>query len=88
MRGRPSAFKRASTFGFQRVEHADAAPAPLIEGTLAYLSPEQTGRMNRSVDYRTDLYSLGITLYELLAGSRPFHGRDALESWPRRRGPW
>ncbi len=63
----------------QLVEHVDEAPAPLIEGTLAYMSPEQTGRMNRTVDYRTDLYSLGVTLYELLAGSRPFHGRDALE---------
>ncbi len=63
----------------QLVEHVDAAPASFVEGTLAYMSPEQTGRMNRSVDYRTDLYSLGVTLYELLAGSRPFHGRDALE---------
>ena len=57
----------------------DALPPSLVEGTLAYMSPEQTGRMNRSVDYRTDLYSLGVTLYELLTGSRPFHGRDALE---------
>jgi len=63
----------------QLVEHVEASLASLIEGTLAYMSPEQTGRMNRSVDYRTDLYSLGITLYELLAGGRPFHGRDALE---------
>jgi len=63
----------------QLVEHVDALQVPLIEGTLPYMSPEQTGRMNRSVDYRTDLYSLGITLYELLTGSRPFHGKDALE---------
>ncbi|HYO58708.1 trifunctional serine/threonine-protein kinase/ATP-binding protein/sensor histidine kinase [Archangium sp.] len=67
------------TASFQLVEHVDALQASLIEGTLAYMSPEQTGRMNRSVDYRTDLYSLGITLYELLTGTRPFHGRDALE---------
>ncbi|PTL83494.1 ATP-binding sensor histidine kinase [Vitiosangium sp. GDMCC 1.1324] len=63
----------------QRVEHLDAAPAHLIEGTLAYMSPEQTGRMNRLVDYRTDFYSLGVTFYELLTGSRPFQGSDALE---------
>ncbi|SEU37463.1 trifunctional serine/threonine-protein kinase/ATP-binding protein/sensor histidine kinase [Stigmatella erecta] len=78
----PSGEARLIDFGIatlQLVEHVDAAPAPLIEGTLAYMSPEQTGRMNRSVDYRTDLYSLGITLYEMLTGTRPFHGRDALE---------
>jgi predicted ATPase/signal transduction histidine kinase/tRNA A-37 threonylcarbamoyl transferase component Bud32 len=63
----------------QRTEHVDAAPTHLIEGTLAYMSPEQTGRMNRSVDYRTDFYSLGVTFYELLTGARPFQGRDALE---------
>ncbi|MGG6267771.1 ATP-binding sensor histidine kinase [Leptolyngbya sp. AN03gr2] len=50
-----------------------------LEGTLAYLSPEQTGRMNRSVDYRSDFYSLGITFYELLTGQVPFMGKDALE---------
>ncbi|MBD1874750.1 EAL domain-containing protein [Nodosilinea sp. FACHB-131] len=44
----------------------------LLEGTLAYISPEQTGRINRGVDYRTDYYSLGITLYELLTGQVPF----------------
>ncbi|MGZ3237189.1 MAG: AAA family ATPase, partial [Burkholderiaceae bacterium] len=50
-----------------------------LEGTLAYLSPEQTGRMNRAMDYRTDFYSLGVTLYELLTGQLPFASRDALE---------
>ncbi|MEO0374512.1 MAG: AAA family ATPase [Cyanobacteria bacterium P01_A01_bin.17] len=50
----------------------------VLEGTLAYLSPEQTGRMNRSLDYRTDFYSLGITFYELLTGQLPFPTEDAL----------
>ncbi|EAU69933.1 serine/threonine protein kinase and signal transduction histidine kinase (sthk) with gaf and pas/pac sensor [Stigmatella aurantiaca DW4/3-1] len=78
----PSGEARLIDFGaatLQKVEHLDAAPAHLIEGTLAYMSPEQTGRMNRGVDYRTDFYSLGVTLYELLTGQRPFQGRDALE---------
>lgn len=51
----------------------------VLEGTLAYISPEQTGRMNRSLDYRTDLYSLGVTLYELLTRRLPFETGDALE---------
>lgn len=50
-----------------------------LEGTLAYLSPEQTGRMNRSVDYRSDFYSLGITFFELLTGQLPFQADDPLE---------
>ena len=51
----------------------------ILEGTLAYISPEQTGRMNRSLDYRTDFYSLGITFYELLTGKLPFDTGDAME---------
>lgn len=50
-----------------------------IEGTLPYISPEQTGRMNRLIDYRTDYYSLGATLYQLLAGAPPFQATDAME---------
>ncbi|WP_437973989.1 AAA family ATPase [Sorangium sp. So ce295] len=48
----------------------------LIEGTLAYMAPEQTGRMNRWIDERTDLYSLGVTFYEMLTGTLPFHASD------------
>ena len=50
-----------------------------LEGTLAYLSPEQTGRMNRSMDYRTDFYSLGASFYEMLTGQRPFGATDPME---------
>ena len=50
-----------------------------LEGTLAYLAPEQTGRMNRGIDYRADFYGLGVTLYELLAGELPFQSEDPLE---------
>ncbi|WP_375473875.1 AAA family ATPase [uncultured Nostoc sp.] len=50
-----------------------------VEGTLAYMSPEQTGRMNRILDYRTDFYSLGVTLYEMLTDKIPFFSQDPLE---------
>ncbi|MEH1822361.1 MAG: ATP-binding sensor histidine kinase [Nostoc sp.] len=51
----------------------------VLEGTLAYISPEQTGRMNRGIDYRTDFYSLGATFYELLTGVLPFQSKDSME---------
>ena len=50
-----------------------------LEGTLAYISPEQTGRMNRSLDFRSDFYSLGVMLYEMLTGQLPFISNDPLE---------
>ncbi len=51
----------------------------ILEGTLAYISPEQTGRMNRGIDYRSDFYSFGVTLYELFSGKLPFETTDAME---------
>jgi PAS domain S-box-containing protein len=63
---------------FNRTNPTFSTPHSL-EGTLAYLSPEQTGRMNRLIDYRTDFYSLGVTFYELLTGQLPFSTTDLLE---------
>ena len=51
----------------------------VLEGTLAFISPEQTGRMNRSLDYRTDFYSLGITFYWMLTGRLPYESKDLLK---------
>ncbi|MFN6476881.1 AAA family ATPase [Nostoc sp. DedQUE07] len=51
----------------------------ILEGTLAYLSPEQTGRMNRGIDYRSDFYSLGVTFFELLTGELPFKSDEPME---------
>ena len=51
----------------------------ILEGTLPYLSPEQTGRMNRGIDYRSDFYSLGVTCYELLTGKLPFISQEPME---------
>ena len=60
-------------------ETQPASPPQLLPGRLGYMSPEQTGRMNRVVDYRTDLYSLGVILYEMLTGRPPYRSDDALE---------
>ena len=60
-------------------EYQASAPPEVIAGTLAYMAPEQTGRMNRSIDTRSDLYSLGVTLYQMLTGSLPFTAADPLE---------
>jgi predicted ATPase/signal transduction histidine kinase/GAF domain-containing protein len=64
-----------------RLPRERQAPAPpeVIAGTLAYMAPEQTGRMNRSVDSRSDLYALGVTLYEMLTGELPFVASDPME---------
>jgi predicted ATPase/class 3 adenylate cyclase len=61
------------------VEHPVLMSPAVLEGTLAYMSPEQTGRMNRSLDYRTDLYSLGATFYEMLTRSPLFEATDDME---------
>ncbi|NEO87289.1 MAG: serine/threonine-protein kinase PknK, partial [Spirulina sp. SIO3F2] len=61
-----------------REQHQRVNPKGL-EGTLAYISPEQTGRMNRGIDYRSDFYALGVTLYELLVGIVPFTKADPLD---------
>ncbi len=59
------------------------APIPLplhsLRSLLPYVSPEQTGRMNRATDYRTDFYSLGVVFFEMLMGAPPFHSEDSLE---------
>jgi predicted ATPase/signal transduction histidine kinase len=60
-------------------EHFDLSNINLLEGSLPYISPEQTGRINRNIDYRTDYYSYGITLYELFSGSLPFEATSPRE---------
>src|SRR6266542_4074830 len=62
-----------------RRERQAPEPPEVIAGTLAYMAPEQTGRMNRSIDSRSDLYALGVTLYEMLTGSHPFTATDPME---------
>ncbi|SIO48499.1 PAS domain S-box-containing protein [Bradyrhizobium erythrophlei] len=73
---------RLTGFGIaSRLPRERQAPDPpeIIGGTLAYMAPEQTGRMNRSIDARSDLYSLGVTFYQMLAGSLPFSASDPME---------
>jgi serine/threonine protein kinase len=73
---------RLTGFGLaSRLPRQRAAPDPpaVIAGTLAYMAPEQTGRMNRSIDARSDLYALGVTLYQVLTGALPFTADDPME---------
>ena len=73
---------RLTGFGIaSRLPRERQAPEPpeTIAGTLAYMAPEQTGRMNRSIDARSDLYALGVTLYQMLTGSLPFTAADPME---------
>jgi len=70
---------RGSTEPRTTHEHVTIKTRGTAQGSLAYISPEQTGRMNRVVDYRTDLYSLGVTFYEMLTGELPCDTKDALE---------
>ena len=70
--------------GFGVASRMPREPSPpnhpeVIAGTLAYMAPEQTGRMNRSIDSRSDLYSLGVTLYRMLVGALPFTASDPME---------
>lgn len=60
-------------------EYQTVSQPGLLEGTLDYMSPEQTGRMNRAIDYRTDFYSLGVTFYQMLTGRVPFQANDSME---------
>src|SRR6195256_1024727 len=79
-----SATGRVQLSGFgiaSRLPRERQAPEPpeFVAGTLAYMAPEQTGRVNRSIDSRSDLYSLGVTFYEMLTGGLPFKGGDPME---------
>src|SRR5262249_22575329 len=60
-------------------ERQSPEPPEVIAGTLPYMAPEQTGRVNRSIDSRSDLYALGVTLYEMLTGSLPFTASDPMQ---------
>jgi serine/threonine protein kinase len=78
----PDGSTRLTGFGFAS-RFARERPAPehpeVLAGTLAYMAPEQTGRMNRSIDSRADLYALGVTFYRMLTGALPFSAADPME---------
>jgi predicted ATPase/serine phosphatase RsbU (regulator of sigma subunit) len=69
-------FGISSIYSKENIEHT---AVDFLEGSIHYISPEQTGRMNRPIDYRSDFYSLGITFYELLTGKTPFESSDTLD---------
>ena len=78
----PDGRTRLTGFGIaSRLPRERQAPEPpgVIAGTLAYMAPEQTGRMNRSIDSRSDLYALGVTFYQMLTGALPFAAADPME---------
>ena len=70
---------RLTGFGLASQLPRERQAPETIAGTLAYMAPEQTGRMNRSIDSRSDLYSLGVTLYQMLVGALPFTASDPME---------
>jgi serine/threonine protein kinase len=86
------ATRQASIIDFEFSTKTRTTSASLFEhfsllGNVYYISPEQTGRMNRSIDYRTDYYSLGIVFYEMLTGQLPFQSNDGLRPFPARNAP-
>lgn len=72
---------KITDFGISELVQVDekATHSAIVEGTLAYISPEQTGRLNCGVDYRTDLYSLGVSFYEMLTGTVPFQSMATMD---------